>query len=169
MAPASAVATLALGVSIALLVEREQPAPSADTLMNQNAPQPQIPPAARASCSPRSTKAADSAARALPERESSARRAAPVPRPPVPAPQPAAPAKSTTEAFPAEHHALTSRAGGGRGGGETAGGGASNAARDAASERMKAGAPAAAGELAPLRQPAAQAQPRGLAGRDSPA
>lgn len=61
MAPASALATLLVGVSVAFLMQREQPEITDDTTVRQSAPRPQRPQPERASEATKA-KAADSAA-----------------------------------------------------------------------------------------------------------
>ena len=171
MAPASAAATLALGVSIALLIEREQPARLDETA-------PRAAPAAEAA------KAADSAVpaqvmtreapaadlpapmRAAPAPVTSAPLPAQLPAPAAAAPAPAAaraePAPRqdapAAQAFPLERRerAAESKLSAPQTAAEA------NAARDAAAGApgaSAAGAPAAAGRLAPLRQQAVQRAP----------
>ena len=209
LAPASAIATLALGVSIALLVEREQGGNGDDTAIRENqlrpqsplqpqtapqsqtssppqvvpqpqtspqpqiAPQPQISPPQQISSQPQiaprpqiapppqippqippqqqipppdnvteaaKMKAADRAAPAAEKKEMPAA-AAPAPAPP------------SAQAFPAESRAKTAAPGTRRESnvsGDSVGGEQGNAAADA---------PAAAGRLAPLRQPAPRRSP----------
>lgn len=182
MAPASAVATLAIGVSIALLVEREQPATFDESSVRPAAPQPQgAPPAAEAA------KAADSAVpaqtikreapaasvrapasepmRAAPAQPPAA--AAPAPIAPAPAPAAVTPAPApmraepvqplnapAAQAFPAEsrERAAESKLSAPKAAAEA------NVARDAAAGA--AGAPAATGRVAPLRKQAAQRSPQ---------
>ncbi len=140
MAPVSAVATLVVGVSIALLVERDQPAPARDMTIRPIAPRPQSAAPARASESVKANTAGSAAAAAKAEA------AAPVPRPAAP-PAPAA------QAFPAESRAKAS---------ESRTMQESNVARDAAPGAAAPSVPAAApaaGRLAPLRQPSVQRSP----------
>ncbi len=156
MAPASALATLVLGVSIALLVQREQVIPEAVERMNQSAPQPQNAPAADSAGSA-NTRAADRAAPAVPAKKEAPAAAAPAPALPAQRSQPGAAAKATAEAFPAERGTLSAEpAPAAAGAAAPQNASSANAARDAASGRMEAGAPAAAaGKLAPMRQGAA--------------
>jgi cytoskeletal protein RodZ len=144
MAPATAIATLVLGVSIALLVEREQPATTADTIINQTSPRPQSPQPARVTESAK-PKAAGSAAP-----EAAAKKGTPAATLPTqaPVPRPAAPAPSAAEALPAESRAKAATE--------------SNVAGDSANRGAGAAAsaaPAAAGKLAPMRQQAIQRSP----------
>jgi hypothetical protein len=157
MAPASALATLVVAVSLAFLVEREQPGTPDGTAIRAIPPRPQSPPAA----APESAKMkADSAA------------PAPAATPPaqVPVPLPAVVAPPAAEAFPAESRAKAaeSRMSAPKAAesktmreSNVAGDAALGAARTAA-PAASAGAPtspAAAGKLAPLRQQAIQRSP----------
>jgi resuscitation-promoting factor RpfA len=94
MVPASAIATLVLGVSIALLVEREQP--SGDTAIRRTPPRPQSPLPARVP-EAAEVKAADSATPAA-----AAKKEAPATDVPVRAPAAAAPAQVPATAAPAQ-------------------------------------------------------------------
>ena len=160
MAPASAIATLVLGVSIAFLVQREQPAPARDLSIHPialSAPSAGATQAAKA-------KTADRAAPAP-----AVKTEVPASAPAAPAPAAAAPAapvlSPAAQAFPAENRAKASAS-------DTKQ--ESNVERDSALGRTGAPAPAApvaappapvaapaaaAGRLAPLRQPAAQRSP----------
>jgi len=178
MAPASALATLAVAVSLALLVEREQPGTIDETVIRGIPPRPQSPPPARATESAK-TKAADSAAPAAAEKKEAPAAAAPVlapaatlpaqapvpaaaPVPVAPTPAPPAPARAfrsaepaapAAQAFPAESRAKASESRTMR---------ESNVAGDAALSGAGAAAPAApaaAGRIAPLRQQAIQRSP----------
>jgi hypothetical protein len=147
MAPASAIVTLVLGVSVALLVEREQPEPTRETPIRPILRPPQSAPPARAAESAQAKPSASAAPAAAKAQTPAAAAPAQVPvlAAPAQAPMPAAPA---AQAFPAETRAKASA---------PATMLESNAARDAASAEAGAGAPsAAAARLAPLRQPAAQ-------------
>ena len=156
MVPVGAIATLVLGVSIALLVERERPGTSGGTAIRQTPPLQQSWPPAPVTESVK-PKAADSAAPEAAARKEAPASAAPAQAPALPAPalRPAEPAPSTTEAFPAENRAKVTAP--------------SLAAPTAATESNVAGdsaiggagaaapaAPAAAGKLAPMRQQAIQ-------------
>ncbi|MFH1045211.1 MAG: hypothetical protein V1796_09280 [Pseudomonadota bacterium] len=172
MAPASALATLVVAVSIAFLIESEQSVTIDDTAIRQIPPQPQSPPPASATESAKAKAAGSAAPEAAAKKEAPAAPApaqapaatlpaqAPVSRPAeaVPVPQPAAPAASAAEVFPAESRAKAAAP--------------SAAAPKAATESNVAGdsaigglgsaapaAPAAAGKLAPLRQQAMQRSP----------
>lgn len=171
MAPASALATLAVAVSLAYLTERERPLTSDDTTLRQLAQPAQIAPATRiAESTEAKVKAADSlvpaakkeaSAAATPEQTPAAKRSEPAPAATlpaqagassVPAPAPQAPASSAT-AFPAERRAKSAEPSVER---------ESNVARDAAAGRLEAGAPAApaaAAGPAPLRQQSMQRAP----------
>lgn len=151
MAPASALATLLVGVSVAFLMQREQPEIIDDTTVRQAAPQPQRPQPERASEATKA-KAADSAA----DKKEAPAAAAPAPaatsagQAPPHAPRPAQAAPPAAAAFPAESRAKA---------GAPAMARESNAASDSASGELGAAAPAAAGKLAPLRQAATPRSP----------
>jgi hypothetical protein len=178
MAPASAIATLVLGVSIALLVEREQPGTIDETVIREVPPRLQSPPPTieKESAKP---KAADSAAPAALEKKeapaaadrgvpgAAAKKEAPAAgaQMPVlaapaqaPAPRSAEPAPPAAQAFPAESRAKTAvpsavapnATAESNAAGDSALGGAGAAAP---------AAPAAAGKLAPMRQQAIQRSP----------
>jgi hypothetical protein len=178
MAPASAIATLVLGVSIALLVEREQPGTIDETVIREVPPRLQSPPPARITKTTKS-KAADSAAPAPAEKKeapAAADRAGtgaatkkeappagaqvPVLAAPAPAPAPrsAESAPPAAQAFPAESRAkmiapstvAPKAAAESNAAGDSALGGAGDGAP---------AAPAAAGKLAPMRQQAIQRSP----------
>lgn len=168
MAPASAIATLVLGVSIALLIEREQPATTPGTtpgkILEQTAPGPAAPPAARETESPKA-KAADSTAPAAAMKKEAPATPAPAraPAPAAQAPAPIAPAQAppraaeprppAAEAFPAERRAERGMAAPEAAQSKSAR--EQNAAGDAVPGAAAAGAPAApaaAGKTAPLRQ-----------------
>jgi hypothetical protein len=152
MAPASAIATLVLGVSIAFLVDREQPEPTRDTRIRPIAPRPQSAPPASAGESAQA-KTAGSAAPAAAKTE------APAAAVPAQVPVLASPPAPAAQAFPAEgrEKAAESKLSVPKAASEA------NVARDAAVGAMEAGAPpapAAAGRLAPLRQQAAPRSPQ---------
>ncbi|MBK5103801.1 MAG: hypothetical protein JJE42_06100 [Burkholderiales bacterium] len=145
MAPASAIATLALGVSLALLIERERPETMDEAGIRRT--QPQNPPPARAT-EPAKPNAAE---RTAPAAEANKE----TPAASTPAQVPAPPA---AQAFPAERRAkaIAPRM--------SAPGPAmeSGVAGDAATSSLGAAAPAApaaAGRLAPMREEAAQRSP----------
>jgi len=142
MVPASAVATLVLGVSIALLVEREHPETTDDTATPQIAPRPQSPPPASVKETAKA-KTVDSAARgAAVKKEAQA-----------PVLRPAEPASSAADTVQAEGRAQTT---------EPRMQTESTAARDAAMGGLGAAAPAAptaAARPAPMRQHATQRSP----------
>ena len=173
MAPASAIATLVLGVSIALLVEREQPettrdmsihpirslqSPStarttesdlpkpADSLAPEMTAKPEVPAPTAPLRAPTATSPAQAPA------------ALPAPAAPVLAPRPAEVAPAAAQAFPAESRAKAVES-------KLSAPGAaaeSNAAADSALGGPGAAAPAApaaAVRLAPLRQQATQRSP----------
>jgi hypothetical protein len=160
MAPASAMATLALGVSLALLVERERPQPLDDAAGRAIPPRPQSrPPVAPAVTeSPTLKSAAGAAPGAAAKREAPA--ASAPPQAPAPADSASAPAHRLAEpaapaadAFTAERRAKAAASGTAR---------ESNAGSDAAlrgPEAAAPAAPAAADKLAPLRPPSAQRSP----------
>lgn len=147
IAPAGAIATLVLGVSIALLVERERPETIGGTAGRQTPQRSQSwPPApVTESAKPEAGDGAAAEAAAAPAPS------APAHAPELIAPAPAAPAPSAQEAAPAESRARMAAP-------TTAPPTAateSNSAGDSATGGSGAGAPAApaaAGELAPLRQ-----------------
>ena len=162
MAPAGALATLVVAVSLAFLVEREQPGTMDDKVIREVPPRPQsLPPAGVKE--PTKPNAAERAAPAVTEKKE-APSAAPalVPRraepSPAPAPQSAEPEPPAAQAFPAESRAKPAEAGTvapkpaaeSNAAGDSALGGAGAAAP---------AAPAAARKLAPLRQPAIQRSP----------
>ncbi len=164
MAPASALATLVVAVSLAFLVERERPETTEDTPIRQTSPQPGPPPV-RAT-EPSKAKAADSAAPAAPATPAALEKkeapAATVPAATAPAQAPVArpteAAPSAAEAFPAERRAkaAASRPVAPKAATE------SNVAGDSATGRLGAAAPAApaaAGKLAPMRQQAIHRSP----------
>jgi hypothetical protein len=140
MAPAGVVATLVLGVSIALLVAREQPGKSNDPAMRNIPARPQSWPPVPGSESVKPEAAAPARA---PEStaptqapEAAAQAQAPGPIAPAPAPAPGLPAPATATE--------------------------SNVARDSASGGLGAaapGAPAEASKLAPMPPQAAQRSP----------
>ena len=172
MVPAGAMATLVLAVSIAFLVEREQPG-SVDRATDRPVPQrPQSWPPAPVTESLK-PEAADSAPAGAAVKKEAPAAAAPaqgadVTTPaqtpaatypaPAQAPEPAAPAASAAEAFPAERRAkeaapVTAAP-------KTAT--ESNSAGDSAIGGLGAGAPAAraaTGEITPMRQQATQRSP----------
>ena len=95
MAPASAIATLVLGVSIAFLVDREQPEPTRDTKIRPIAKQAQsAPPASAGESAPAKTAASAAPAAAKTE--------APAAAVPAQVPVLATPAAPAAQAFPAE-------------------------------------------------------------------
>jgi hypothetical protein len=186
MAPASALATLVVAVSLAFLVEREQPRKIDETVVREISPHRQSPPPASATeaAKPKAVDSAGPPGAAKMEAPAASDRAAPgaatrkeapaaaapaqapaasaqVPRlgapAQAPAPRSAEPAPPAAQAFPAESRAKATAA-------ETA-------ARKAAPESNVAGdsalggagaapaAPAAAGRLAPMRQQAIQRSP----------
>jgi hypothetical protein len=178
MAPASALATLVVAVSLAFLVDREQSGTIDETVIREVPPRPQSPPPASATEAAK-TKAADSAAPAPAEKKeapAAADRAAtgaatkkaappagaqvPVLAAPAPAPAPrsAESAPPAAQAFPAESRAkivapstVAPKAAA-----------ESNAVGDSALGGAGAGAPAApaaAGKLAPMRQQLIQRSP----------
>ena len=161
MAPASALATLLVGVSVALLMQREQPEIIDDTAVRQPAPRPQRPQPERASETTKA-KAADSAAEkkeapaaaasgpALTPPLPAAKSPAQVPAPVVQAPRSAEAAAPAAQALPAESRAKA---------GAPAMARESNVAGDSASGELGAAVPTAAGKLAPLRQSAPQRSP----------
>lgn len=149
MAPASAIATLVVGVSIAFLVDREQPETSRDTKIRPIAPRPQSAPPA----------SAGESAPAKPAPAAAAKTEAPAAAVPAQVPVLATPAAPAAQAFPAEgrEKASESKLSVPKAATEA------NVARDAAVGAMGASAPAApaaAGRLAPLRQQAAQRSPQ---------
>jgi hypothetical protein len=153
MAPASAMATLALGVSLALLVERERPEILDGAAMRESVPRPQRPPPA-APAESAQPKAADSAAHGVAAKREAPATAAPAPAladtAPAPMPRMAEPAAPAAEAFTAERRAKAAVSGAA---------GASNTASDAAVRGPEAAAPAAADRLAPTRQQTLQRSP----------
>lgn len=156
LAPASAIATLVLGVSLAFLVDREQPTTIDETVIREVPPRLQSPPPASATEAAK-TKAADSVAPGAAAKKEAQAPAATLPAQ-APVPQPAEPAPSAAEAFPAESRAKASAP-------RTAAPKAateSNVASDSAIGGLGAAAPAApaaAGKLAPMRQQAIQRSP----------
>lgn len=150
IAPASAIATLVVGVSIAFLVDREQPETSRDTKIRPIAKRPQSAPPASAGESTQA-KPAGSAAPAAAKIE------APAAAVPAQVPVLATPKTPAAQAFPAESRekAAASELSAPKAASEA------NVARDTTVGAMSAGAPpAAAAKLAPLRQPAAQRSPQ---------
>lgn len=160
MAPASAIATLVVGVSIALLVEREQPATLDASSARPASPKPQsaVPaPAmdaakAKAAAAPAQLmkeEAAGANLAPLAQAPAPARMATPAARPPVPARRLDAPAPPAAQAFPA---------GGSEKAIESAQSLPEAAAKTGASrdsmQTPAAAAPAAAGRLAPSQQQA---------------
>jgi hypothetical protein len=182
MAPASALATLVVAVSLAFLVEREQPETMDKAVTSGIPPRPRSPVPAQATESGKAM-AVDSAAPATEKQEAAAApvmvpaASLPVPASAARAPQqspvlaaPAAapvsrraesslrsvePAPPAAQAFPAESRA---KAGESKMNSPKAATEA-NFARDSAPGAAGAAAPAAAGRLAPLRQPAMQRSP----------
>jgi len=162
MAPAGAIATLVLGVSLALLIEREQPESTGSTVIRETSPRPQSAPSARATeATPpqpadHAAPAGVAQAPAAAERAASAavtKQEAPVVSAPAqaPAPRPAEMAPPAAPAFPAEESrakaaaprmAAPSAAAESNAAGASALGGAGTAAPSA---------PAAGAERAPLR------------------
>lgn len=168
VAPASAMATLVLAVSIAFLVEREGPGTSEDMSIPQIAPRRQSPPPTRAAESAKA-KAADSATSGGAAKKETPAAAVALPAPSAilstqgasqPAEavqatpsQPAAPALPTAEAFPAERRARAATSGTMN---------ESNVPGGPAIGRIEAGAPAApadAAQPAPMRQRAGERLP----------
>ena len=167
MAPASALATLVVAVSLAFLVEREQPETTRDMRVHPITPRPPgaAPERAAESAQP---KAADSAAPAAATKREAPAADAPAPATaarlpeqapaatlpaPAPAPRPAEPAPPAAQAFPAEDRAKAAESKTLR---------ESNVAGDAAQRSAGAAAPAAAaaaGKLAPLQQQSMQRSP----------
>jgi len=152
VAPASAIATLVVGVSVAFLVDREQPETGRDTKIRPISRRQQAAPPASASGTAKA-KTAGSAAPAAAKAE------APAAAAPAQAPALAAPATPAAQAFPAEssEKAAESKSSVPRAASEA------NVARDAAVGATGASAPrapAAAGKLAPLRQQAVQRSPQ---------
>ncbi len=153
MAPASALATLVVAVSLAFLVERERPGTTDDTAIRQ------VPPPASAR-EPSKAKTADSAAPAAAEKKEAPAAIAPAAIAPAQAPiaRPAAAGSAAAEAFPAERRAKAAAPGPVAPKAATE----SNVASDSAAGRLGAAAPAApaaAGKLAPMRQQAIQRSP----------
>jgi len=157
MAPASALATLLVGVSVALLMQREQPEIIDDTAVRPSAPRPQRPQpegtseTAKAKAADRAAErkeapAAAASAPALAPPLPAAKSPAQVPAPVVQAPRSAEAAPPAAQAFPAESRAKV---------GAPAMARESNVAGDSASAELGAAAPAAAGKLAPQRSPEA--------------
>ena len=167
MAPASALATLVVAVSIAFLVERERPETLDGTAIREVSPRPQSPPPAHITETTK-PKAADSAAPAAAERkeapaaadratvEAASRKDAPAAA--APAARSAEPAPPAAQAFPAESRAkaITPETAARKTAAEP------NVAGDSAIGRLGAtapAAPAAAGKLAPTRQHGIQRSP----------
>jgi len=159
MAPASALATLVVALSIAFLVERERPETLDGAAIREVSPRPQSPPPARITETAKS-KAADSAAPAAAEKKEAPVAGAPaqVPVPAAPAPAPmlrsTEPAPPAAQAFPAEIRAKTIAPKATT---------ESNVAGDSALDRLGGtapAAPAAADKLAPIRQQAIQRSPQ---------
>jgi hypothetical protein len=175
MAPASALATLAVAVSLALLVEREQPGTTRDTRIHPITPR--LPDAAPGRATEAAQpKAADTAAPAAAAKKEAPAAVAPVPAPPValpaqppaaalpaPAPRTAEPAAPAAQAFPSESRAKAAGSGiSAPAETETKTMRESNVAGDAAQRGASAAAPAApaaAGRVAPLPQRAMQRSP----------
>lgn len=163
MVPASAIATLVLGVSIALLVERERPDTTDDTAIRQIPPRPETPQPTRATESAK-PKAADSAAPGAAAKKEAPATAAPAQAPAAtlpaqaPVPRPAEQAPSAAEAFPAESRAKASAPSAAAPKAATESNVASDSAIGGAGGAAPA-APAAAGKLAPMRQQAIQRSP----------
>ena len=168
MAPAGTLATFAVAVSLAFLVEREQPGTMDETLIRALPPRPQSPPPASATEAAK-TKAGGGAAPGAAVKKETPAAAAPAPAPvpsgpglapPAPAPAPPAatprfaePAPPAAQAFPAESRAKAAESRAMR---------ESNVAGDSApgaSGAAAPAAPAAAGKLAPMRQQALQRSP----------
>ena len=161
MAPASALATLVVAVSLAFLVEREQPARTDDAVIHRTRPRPESVPA------PAAEEPSKAARRALPG--AAAKKDAQAPAPAAPAPVIVAPVQAPTphpaEAAPfaaeapfAERRAkaVAPRMVAPKPAAEV------NAAGDAAAGGTGAAAPAAlagASKLAPLRQQTATRSP----------
>ena len=181
MAPASALATLLVAVSLAFLMERERPETLDGTAIRGALPRQQSPAPVHVTES-RTEKAADSAAPAsvgkkeaaaapaiapaaslpvpaptapLPEQAPVLAVPAPVSRPAEPALRSAEPAPPAAQAFPGDSRAKASEAKMSA----TKAASESNVASDSAAGAAGAAAPAAAGRLAPLRQPATQRSP----------
>lgn len=149
MVPAGAMATLVLGVSIALLVEREHPETIDDTTVHKIAPRPESPAPARVTESAKA-KTVDSAAREVTVKTEAPAAAVPAQAPVL---RPAKPASSAADVFQAEGRAKATAPRM-----ETE----SNVASDSAIGGLGAAAPAApaaTGKLAPMRQHAIQRSP----------
>jgi hypothetical protein len=165
MAPASALATLVVAVSLAFLIERERPETLDGTAIREIPPRPQSPPPASTTESAK-PKAPDRAAPAATEKKEVPAIAPPAQAPAAsaqvprlgapaqaPAPRSAEPAPPAAQAFPAESRAKASESKTTR---------ESNVASDAALGGAGAAAPAAPAatrKLAPLRQQAIQHSP----------
>ena len=192
MAPASALATLVVAVSIAFLVEREQPGTIDETVIREVPPQrPSAPPASTTeSAKPKAADragpsgaakmeapaAADRATGETASRKEAPAAAAPAQAPATsvqvpqlgapaqaPAPRSAEPAPPAAQAFPAESRAKATAP-------ERAARKAtteSNVAGDSALGGAAPAAPATAGKLAPLRQQAIQRSPEAWLGEIS--
>ena len=149
MVPASAIATLVLGVSIALLVEREHPETTDDTATPQIAPRPQSPPPA-SSKETAKAKGVDGAAGGVAVKKEAPAAAVPAQAPVL---RPAEPASSAADTVQAEGRAQTT---------EPRMETEATAARDAAMGGPGAAAPAApaaAARPAPMRQYATRRSP----------
>ena len=152
MAPASALATLLVAVSLAFLVERETPQTPDGTAIRTIPLRPQsAPPAGTAEST--KAKAADRAVPAADLKQAAPALSTPAPAAMQPARASVAPAAPAAQAFPAESRAKAAESESMR---------QSNIARDAAlgaAGTSAAAAPAAAGTIAPLRQEAVQRSP----------
>jgi hypothetical protein len=146
MAPASAIATLALGVSLALLIERERPEPTGDTAPRRVPPPAPSAPPGRAAESAK-TRAADGGAPAVAKKE----------KPSASAPSPT-PAPTAEQAYTAERRAKTAAPAAA----PPKAAMESNVAADSALGSAEVAAPArppAAGRVAPLAQEALRHSP----------
>jgi hypothetical protein len=167
MMPASVIATLVLGVSIALLVGRERPDTADSSAIRQIPPRPQswppapvtesVRPKAADSAAPEAAAAKEAPAAVAPASPASAQAPAATLPAQVPLPQPALPAPSAAETLPAENSAKANSpsasapaAATESNAGESAIGGAGVAAQ---------AAPAAAAKLEPMRQQSIQRSP----------
>jgi hypothetical protein len=178
MAPASALATLAVAVSLAFLVEREQTGIIDETVIPKVAPRPRSPAPAPTTDSAK-TKAADSAAPAAAEKKEAPAGAPPMLAPaaklpaqapaafaapalptraPAAVPRSAEPAPPAAQAFPSESRAKASESKMIAPKAATESNSAADSALGGAGAAAPA-APAAAGKLAPLRQQAIQRSP----------
>jgi hypothetical protein len=168
MMPASVIATLVLGVSIALLVGRERPDTADSSAIRQIPSRPQswppapvtesVRPRAADSAAPEAAAAKEAPAAVAPAPPASAQAPAATLPAQVPLPQPALPAPSAAEALSAENSAKANSPSASAPAAATESNAAGESTIGGAGVAVQA-APAAAAKLEPMRQQAIQRSP----------